>query len=96
MTLTIFGRFHAAPGNEAALEAAMRAVTPPSRAEEGCVSIAMYRSTEDPRLFFIHSVWADEAAFAYHRDLQHTIDFLATADPLLDEPRQLNRALAFA
>jgi quinol monooxygenase YgiN len=91
MTLTIFARFHAAPGRAEALAAAIREVAPPTRAEPGCLGIETYRSTIDPQLFHIHSRWVDAAAFDGHAGLAHTVRFIATADALIDQPREISR-----
>jgi quinol monooxygenase YgiN len=61
--LYVFARFHARTGQEKAVEAALRDILLPSRKETGCLSIHAFRSMRDPRLFYIHSRWADEAAF---------------------------------
>lgn len=92
MELAIFGRFHALEGKEAAVEAAIREVVPQSRAEPGCVAIAAYRSTRDPRLFWIHSRWVDEAAFERHAELPHTVRFLERVQPLIDHPLDVTRS----
>jgi len=63
MELLIFGRFHARPGAESALEAAVREVVVPSRQEAGCLGIDAFRSNRDSRPFYIHSRWVDGAAF---------------------------------
>lgn len=86
MEMYFFARFHARPGCEAALAAAMQEVMEPSRAEPGCLAIHAYRATHDPRLFYIHSRWRDEAAFQAHDALPHTIAFVARVEPLLDHP----------
>jgi quinol monooxygenase YgiN len=92
MELFIFARFRAKPGNEAAVEAALREVVPSSRAEPGCVSIHSFRSTRDRQLFYIHSRWRDEAAFETHAGLPHTTRFIATVEPLLDHALDVTRA----
>lgn len=84
MELFIFVRFHATPGNESAVEEALREVVPASRREEGCLRIHAYRSVVDPPLFYIHSVWKDEAAFELHAGLPHTERFVERVHPLLD------------
>ena len=91
MELFIFARFHARPGNEAALAEAILENMPPSRAEPGCLNIHAYRSIRDPRLFYIHSRWKDEAAFEEHAGLPHTVRFLARVEPLIDHPLDVNR-----
>ena len=90
--LYLFARFHATPGQEEAVESALREVIPPSRSEPGCLGINAFRSTRDPRLFYIHSRWKDQAAFDIHADLPHTRRFLEQVDPLLDQPREVTLA----
>jgi quinol monooxygenase YgiN len=92
MELFIFARFHARAGHDAAVEAALRDVVPPSRAEPGCRAIAAYRSTRDPLLFYIHSHWAHETAFDTHATLPHTVRFLERVRPLLDHDLEVTRA----
>jgi len=92
MDLTIFARFHARPGQAAAVEAALREVVPPTRAEPGCLHIEAHRSIQDADLFFIHSRWLDLAAFERHADLPHTVRFLAAMAPLIDHPLEVSRA----
>jgi quinol monooxygenase YgiN len=91
MELFIFIRFHAREGEEAAVAAALRDVLVPSRAEPGCVAIEGFRSTQDPRLFYIHSRWIDEAAFDLHAELPHTMRFIARIQPLIDHPLEVCR-----
>jgi quinol monooxygenase YgiN len=90
--LTIFGRFHARPGCEAAVAAAIAEVVPPTRAEPLCLGIEGYADTRDAALFFIHSRWPDEAAFEAHAALPHTVRFLETVRPLVDHPLDVRRA----
>ena len=92
MELFIFARFHARAGNEAALEEAMQRVVVPTREEAGCLGIQLFRSMRDPRLFYIQSRWADEAAFDLHAMLPHTIEFISRAESLIDHPLDVTRA----
>ena len=69
MELFIFARFHARPGEESAVEAALRDVVGSSREEADCLSIHAFRSTRDGRLFYIHSGWADESRRMIHLEL---------------------------
>ena len=89
MELYIFARFHARPGKEGAVEADLREVVPPTRAEPGCVSINTFRSTRDPQLFYLHSQWMDEAAFELHATLPHTLKFLETVKHLVDHELEI-------
>lgn len=91
MELFIFARFHARPGQEDALESALRDTVAPSREEPGCLSIHAFRSVRDRRLFYIHSRWKDEAAFEVHAGLPHTVQFIERVAPLIDHPLDVNR-----
>ena len=87
----VFVRLHARDGEEGSVEEALREVAGPSRDEGGCLSFEMFRSARDPRLFYIHSRWVDEAAFQRHAELAHTVRFLKRVDSLLDEQRSVTR-----
>jgi quinol monooxygenase YgiN len=86
-----FVRLHAREGEESAVEDALREVQRPSGEEEGCLSIHLFRSTRDRRLFYIHSRWRDEAALQKHAELPHTVAFLKRMDALLDQPLEAAR-----
>ena len=92
MELFIFARFHARDGQGNAVAAALRDVMPATRGEPGCLAVEAYRSTRDPRLFYIHSRWTDEAAFDRHAELPHTIRFLERVQPLIDHPLDVTRS----
>jgi quinol monooxygenase YgiN len=92
----VFVRLHAAPGRDDAVRTALNQVVAASRAESGCVRIDAFRSIRDPQLFFIHSVWNDAEAFDLHAKLPHTVEFIATVDALVDEPRQVARTRQLA
>jgi len=91
MNLFIFARFHARDGQQDAVAATLRDVVPPSRQEPGCQSIDAYRSTRDPRLFYIHSRWTDEAAFETHARQPHTVRFIQRIQPLIDHAIEVTR-----
>ncbi|MGA2881234.1 MAG: putative quinol monooxygenase [Bryobacteraceae bacterium] len=91
MELYIFGRFHAGPGNEAAVADAINNVLGPTRDEPGCLSIHAFRSIRDARLFFIHSRWVSEEAFEIHATLPHTVRFIECVEPLIDHPLDVTR-----
>lgn len=86
MELFLFARFHARPGCADALRDAIRAVEGPTRREPGCLGYQVFRSVRVPGEFVIHSRWRDQAAFDLHASLPHTVQFLATADTLIDHP----------
>jgi quinol monooxygenase YgiN len=90
--LDIIARFHARPGRESDVAAAIHTISVPTRAEPGCIGYQVVRSTRDPALFFIHSRWKDEAAFDHHATLPHTVRFLEAVQPLIDHPLDVTRA----
>jgi quinol monooxygenase YgiN len=92
----VFVRLHAREGEEAAVEEVLREVMTPSQEEPGCLDFHLFRSMRDPRLFYIHSRWLDEAAFQKHADLEHTVRFLKKVDALLDQPREVSRTRMIA
>ena len=87
-----FARFHARRSKERAVAEALLDVLAPSREEPGCLSIHAFRSIHDPRLFYIHSRWKDEAAFDVHAGLSHTVRFIERVELLIDHPLDTTRA----
>ena len=96
MELVIFARFHAREGEEEALAAVLREQVPAARPEPGCLAIAAYRSVRDPRLFWIHSSWADDAAFEAHAVLPNTLRFIERAERFIDHPFDVTRTYSIA
>jgi len=92
--LFIFARFHARADLEEGIVAALRDTVVATRTEPGCVAIAAFRSVRDPRLFWIHSCFVDEAAFETHAELPHTVHFLDVVQPLIDHPLDVMRTQA--
>ena len=88
----IFAKFHVREGMEAEAERALREVVKSSREEAGCVDIHAYRAIRDARLYYIHSVWKDAAAFELHASLPHTVLFLERITELSDQERDVRRA----
>lgn len=96
MEFAIIARFHAREENEEAVAAALRAQVPKTRSEPGCLQIGAYASPHDPRLFFIHSRWRDEAAFEIHAQLPNTVQFVEQMEKLIDHPFDATRTRAIA
>jgi quinol monooxygenase YgiN len=95
MELHTFIRFHAREGKEEAVAQVVRNAAGDVRGEEGRVFIQYHRSTRNPRHFYIHSCWKDEAAFEVHAVLPHTIRFLDRILPLVDHELDLTRTRPF-
>jgi len=89
--LFIFARFHAREGEVDAVEVALQEEIPQARDDPGCLAIDSYRSVLDPRLFFIHSRWTDEAAFDRHAQTDHTVKFIRRIELAIDHALDVNR-----
>ena len=50
------------------------------REEAGCLGIHGFRSTHDPRLFYIHSRWSSEQAFDTHATLPTHVVLLKSCE----------------
>lgn len=87
----VFTRCYAKDGLQHSMAATIQEVLQPTRQEPGCLMIEAFGSTRDPRLFFIHSRWKDEAAFDRHLQLPHTLRFLEAIQALIDEPMDVAR-----
>jgi quinol monooxygenase YgiN len=87
----IFARFHAKEGQQDTVAASIHEVLGSTRKEPGCLSIDAFGSIRDPRLFYVHSRWQDEAAFDHHAQLPHTVRFLEKVQPLIDHALDVNR-----
>jgi quinol monooxygenase YgiN len=94
MELFIFARFHAREDMEDAVGATLRDQVALVRKEGGCLEIQAFRSVRDPRLFYIHSRWIDEAAFDLHAGLDTTVQFVERMESLIDHPFDVARTKA--
>jgi quinol monooxygenase YgiN len=71
-------------------------VLSPTQKEPGCLSSQVFCAIRDPRLFYIHSRWQDEAAFNYHAELPHTVRFLEKVQSQIDHPLDVTRTRPLA
>ena len=92
MELYIFARFHAGLGHDKTVGEALTECMVSTRAEAGCLSGQVFRSLRDPRLYYVHSRWTDEAAFERHAEEPHTVRMLARVEPLIDHPLDVTRS----
>ena len=90
--MDFFGKFVVREGSEGEAEKALRAVLGPTREETGCVKIDAFRALRGGRVFYIHSVWQDEAAFDYHAKLPHTVRFIERMKELVAQEFEMTRA----
>jgi quinol monooxygenase YgiN len=81
-TLTVTAMFHARPGKEAELRAALTGLLAPTRNEAGCVNYDLHRAPGDPALFLFHENWTSQAALDAHLQSPHIKALLPRVDEL--------------
>ncbi len=82
----IFASVTPKAGKEEALEALLRGMTAPSRAEAGCVFYNLDRPTEGDLSFHFFECWRDAAAVDAHREAPHYKDYRARLGDLIAGP----------
>jgi quinol monooxygenase YgiN len=93
MDLFIFARFHVRDGCGVEASVILLDQARRVREEPGCKAIDIFASVRDPRLFFLHSRWIDEAAFDRHAALPGTLQFVTRMEGLIDHPFDVTRSL---
>jgi quinol monooxygenase YgiN len=81
-TLTVIALFHARPGKEAELRAALTGLLSPTRSEAGCVNYDLHTSPEDAAKFLFHENWSNKAALDAHLQSPHVKALLPRVDAL--------------
>lgn len=71
MAYVVAAKWRAHPGKADRLRQVIEEMTPPSRAEPGCVFYQAQRSEEDPNLFLLYEQYADEAGYEAHQATEH-------------------------
>jgi quinol monooxygenase YgiN len=75
-------------GKEAPLERELRTLATASRAEAGCQAFALHPSAAESGDFFLHEIWASEAALAAHRQTPHFQRWLGLQPAILESRRR--------
>jgi quinol monooxygenase YgiN len=70
-TITVVAKFHAKPGKENELRAALIGLLAPTRQEPGCISYDMHVATEDPGQFLFYENWTGKEALDAHMHTPH-------------------------
>lgn len=76
----------AKPGSEPTLEAALRDVAEPTRAQPGSVAFSLYRSADNPAVIVGLERWASAADHDRHLQGAHVQRLMAAMGPVLAEP----------
>ena len=81
--VTLIVVLRAKEGQEALLEAELRALTAPTRREVGCLTYDLHDSAEAPGSFLLHEVWASREHHRLHTKTPHFLRWDARKDALL-------------
>jgi quinol monooxygenase YgiN len=81
--VTLIVILRAREGQETLLEAELRALTRPSRREEGCLKFDLHRSIDAPGALLLHEVWTSREAHTEHMHTRHFLRWNARKDALL-------------
>ncbi len=84
MPLTILVLIPAKPGQGDALDAALKGLLAPTRAEEGNISYDAHRSNDDPNLFMMYETWESQAALDKHFGQPHMVAAIAALPTLVE------------
>ena len=82
--LNVVAVLKANSGSEAALQDALSALVPPSRAEEGCVGYELFRSAADASTFVTIETWRSQADLEAHMQTPHIAAALQALGGALD------------
>jgi quinol monooxygenase YgiN len=77
MEFVVIAHYRVRAGDEDKVEAALREMVVPTRAEPGNLDYQVFRDPADPALFVLFEKYADEAAFDAHRASEHFATWLA-------------------
>jgi quinol monooxygenase YgiN len=95
MAYTVSVTWIAKEGEEEAVEAALKALVEPSRAEPGVLVYIPHRDPEDPRKFYIFEQYTDADAYTAHTETEHfkTLGFGDAIPRLEDRKREFYEPL---
>ena len=82
--VTLIVVLRAREGQEALLEAELRALIAPTRHEEGCLTYDLHHGTEAVGTFLLHEVWASREDHRLHTNTSHFLRWNARKDALLE------------
>lgn len=85
MPLTILADIKAKPGRADDLKAALEALIPTTRAEEGCETYELHRSIEDDDWLHFHERWTSMPLWEAHMGAPHLKAFGEKTDELVAE-----------
>lgn len=85
-TVTVVATFHARPGKEAELCAALLGLVAPTRKESGCINYDLHVAPDDPAKFLFHENWKTKADLDAHLQKPHIQALLPRVGELCTAP----------
>lgn len=81
--VTLMVILRAKEGQQALLEAELRALVAPTRKEDGCLAYDLHQNADAPGAFLLHEVWASREHHRAHTQTPHFLRWNARKDALL-------------
>jgi quinol monooxygenase YgiN len=81
--VTLIVNVMAKPGAEDRLGAALTALVPLTRKEEGCIQYAVHTAKDNPAQFVIYESWRSQTALDVHLAMPYMKEFMATVPDLV-------------
>lgn len=89
MSVVVFARLHAKPGQGLAVRTALERCQAPTREEPGCEVYDLHVTVGDPDEMMMYEIWQSEAALERHRTTPHLAMLRQTTADLLVEPNRV-------
>lgn len=85
----VIARAVAREGDTDKLKALLRGLVEPTRAEAGCTFYELFESNQ-PGVFYFNELWQSQAHLDAHAASDHFTRIFGEAQPLLQEPLEVN------
>jgi quinol monooxygenase YgiN len=76
-------------GTKDDLEAALRAVVPTVRQEQGCLRYDLHQSADGKPVFMFYETWQSKEALAAHSKAPHMLEMRESIKDLVAEPAEI-------
>ncbi len=78
--LTVIANIHAKPDQIEQVKAALLALVPITRAEEGCLGYTLHQNNDNPAHFTFHENWASRELWQQHMQAPHLEKYVAATE----------------
>ncbi|UTV87970.1 antibiotic biosynthesis monooxygenase [Cobetia amphilecti] len=83
--LTIIANIHAKPDQIEQVKAALLALVPITRAEEGCLGYTLHQNNDNPAHFTFYENWASRELWQQHMQAPHLEEYVAATEGAVSE-----------